>query len=105
MRLNFGIEGENFSVEQLDVLVKFIKGIFLLSVGFKGQIDIEHQPFIDSQQPQDVYLALLQQMIQSTWAASARLMTVRVKSSSEQGELVELLPLIMVRDPFSDLYI
>ena len=62
MRLDFGIEGENFSVKQLDILVKLIEGIFFLSVFFKGQIGIKHQLFIDSQQPQVVELALLQQM-------------------------------------------
>ena len=62
MRLDFGIESENFGVEQLDILVKFFKAIFLLSVYLEGQIDIEDQLFIDSQQPQVVKLALLQQM-------------------------------------------
>ena len=62
MRLDFGIESENFGVEQLDILVKFFKAILLLSVYLEGQIDIEDQLFIDSQQPQVVKLALLQQM-------------------------------------------
>jgi hypothetical protein len=62
MRLNFGIEGKNFIVEQFDVLVKFIKGVFLLSVDFKRQIDIENQLFIDPQQPQVVELAFLSQV-------------------------------------------
>ena len=36
MRLNFGIEGEDFSVEQLDILIKRIKGVLFLSADFKG---------------------------------------------------------------------
>ena len=32
MRLDFGIESENFSVKQLYILVKFIERIFLFSV-------------------------------------------------------------------------
>ena len=41
MRLDFGIEGENCSVKQFDILIKLIKGVFFLSVDFKGKRAID----------------------------------------------------------------
>jgi hypothetical protein len=44
-------------------------------------------------------------MIPSTWVAFATLTTIRAKSSSDRGDLMEFLALLIVIDPSSDLKI